>query len=73
MSTIQTVSLEGIHYKVEDLTPRIVEAFNTLVKLQTEIKEQSYEMQKLDAAQKMVIIDVKQFIREDKIQEHKKT
>ena len=68
---IQTVSLDGTKYGVKDLTPRVVEGFNMLVKLQAEIKEQAYEMQKLDAAQTMVISQVKQFIEEDKIKEHK--
>ena len=68
---IQTVSLDGAKYGVKDLTPRVIEGFNMLVKLQTELKEQAYEMQKLDAAQTMVISQVKQFIEEDKIKEHK--
>jgi len=68
---IQTVSLDGAKYGVKDLTPRVIEGFNVLVKLQAEIKEQSYEMQKLDAAQATIIAQVKQCIEEDKIEEHK--
>jgi len=67
---IQTVSLDGAKYGVEDLTPRVIEGFNMLVKLQAEIKEQAYEMQKLDAAQTVTIAQVKQFLKEDKIKEH---
>ena len=67
---IQTVSLDGAKYGVKDLTPRVIEGFNMLVKLQAEIKEQAYEMQKLDAAQTVTIAQVKQFLKEDKIKEH---
>jgi len=67
---IQTVSLDGTKYGVKDLTPRVVDGFNVLVKLQAEIKEQAYEMQKLDAAQATIIAKVKQLIAEDKIKEY---
>ena len=67
---VQTVSLDGAKYGVKDLSTRVIEGFNTLDKLQGEIKEQAYEIQKLDAAQAMVISQLKQFIEEDKIKEY---
>jgi hypothetical protein len=64
---IETVNFDGLEYKIEDLTPRTLEGFNMLVKLQQEIAKVSYELRINQAAQKQISEELKVAIREDKI------
>ena len=64
---IETVNFDGFEYKIEDLTPRTLEGFNMLVKLQQEIAKVSYELRINQAAQKQISEELKVAIREDKI------
>ena len=64
---IETVNFDGFEYKIEDLTPRAIEGFNMLVKLQQEIAKVSYELRINQAAQKQISEELKVAIREDKI------
>tara|TARA_Y100000361_G_scaffold114854_1_gene105438 strand:+ start:2481 stop:2753 length:273 start_codon:yes stop_codon:yes gene_type:complete len=64
---IKTVSFEGKQYNTEDLTPRVVEGFNMLIKLQGEIVEQSYQLKKSQAAQEGLSTEISANIAEDKI------
>jgi len=66
---IETVTFDGKTYAIDDLTPRAIDGFNTLVKLQTEIAEQSYQLKKTQAAQFYISSEIKSFIAEDKIKE----
>lgn len=64
---IKTVNFEGKQYDTEDLTPRVVEGFNMLIKLQGEVVEQSYQLKKSQAAQEKMSQDIGSMIAEDKI------
>ena len=64
---IETVNFNGLEYKIEDLTPRTLEGFNMLVKLQQEIAKVSYELRINQAAQKQISEELKIALREDKI------
>ena len=64
---LETVNFDGLEYKIEDLTPRTLEGFNMLVKLQQEIAKVSYELRINQAAQKQISEELKIALREDKI------
>ena len=66
---IKTVNFEGKQYNTEDLTPRVVEGFNMLIKLQGEVVEQSYQLKKSQAAQEKMSQDIGVMIAEDKIKD----
>tara|TARA_R110002167_G_C12143947_1_gene600556 strand:+ start:91 stop:342 length:252 start_codon:yes stop_codon:yes gene_type:complete len=68
---IETVTFDDKIYSISDLTPRTIDGFNTLVKLQTEIAEQSYQLKKTQSAQFYISSEIKSFITEDKIKEQK--
>ena len=44
MSEIEKVTLDGITYKVDDLTPRVKELFNFTIKLQDDLQEKAYAL-----------------------------
>ena len=66
---IKTVSFEGKNYSTEELTPRVIEGFNMLIKLQGEIVDQSYQLKKSQAAQLGLSQEIRDNIKEDKIKE----
>ena len=66
---IETIDFDGSKYSVEDLTPRVIEGFNMLMRLQNEITEQAYQLKKSQAAQIQMSDDLKTNIKEDKIKE----
>ena len=66
---IETIDFDGKKYSVEDLTPRVIDGFNMLMRLQNEITEQAYQLKKSQAAQMMMSNDLKSNIKEDKIRE----
>jgi len=68
---IETVTFDDKTYAISDLTPRTIDGFNTLVKLQTEIADQSYQLKKTQSAQFYISSEIKNFINEDKIKEKK--
>ena len=71
MSEIEKVTLDGITYKVDDLTPRIKELFNFTIKLQDDLQEKAYELKKTENARKESMRELKGVIQEDKIPEYK--
>ncbi len=64
---IETVNFDGEAYAVEDLTSRVVEGFNTLVRLQQDVQEQAYQLKKSQSAQNSVSGELKAMIQEEKI------
>jgi hypothetical protein len=71
MSEVKTINFNDKVYKIEDLTDRAKEGFNFLFKLQEDIQNQSYELQKTQAAQTEMLTKVKKILEEDKILEAK--
>ena len=64
---IETVNFDGEAYAVEDLTGRVVDGFNTLVRLQQDVQEQAYQLKKSQSAQNSVSVELQVMIQEDKI------
>jgi hypothetical protein len=64
---LKTVNFDGLEYKIEDLTPRTIEGFNMLVKLQQDIAKISYDLKVNQAAQKVISEELKVTLKEDKI------
>ena len=64
---IETINFDGEAYTVEDLTPRVIDGFNTLVRLQQDVQEQAYQLKKSQSAQGAISVEIKAMINEDKI------
>lgn len=64
---IEAVNFDGDRYAVADLTPRVLEGFNMLVRLQQDVQEQAYQLKKSQGAQTSVSAEIKSMINEDKI------
>ena len=64
---IETIDFDGDKFLIEDLTPRVIEGFNMLVRLQQDVQGQAYELKKSQAAQVSVSEELKAMIKEDKI------
>ena len=71
MSEIEKVTLDGITYKVDDLTPKVKELFHFTIKLQDDLQEKAYELKKTENARKESMRELKEAIEEDKIPEFK--
>ena len=69
---LKTVNFDGLEYKIEDLTPRTIEGFNMLVKLQQDIAKISYDLKVNQAAQKVISEELKVFLKEDKVKHGEK-
>jgi hypothetical protein len=64
---IETINFDGDSYEVEALTPRVLEGFNMLVRVQQDVQEQAYQLKKSQAAQGSIAAEIKAMIAEDKI------
>lgn len=64
---IKEINFDGKTYLIEDLTPRVIDGFNMLAKLQQEIADISYQLKKCQAAQVHSSKELKEAIQEDKI------
>ena len=64
---IEAVNFDGDRYAVDDLTPRVLEGFNMLVRLQQDVQEQAYQLRKSQGAQTSVSAEIKSMIKEDKV------
>ena len=65
---VPTVNFDGDTYETADLTPRVIDGFNMLIKLQNEISEQSYQLKKSQAAQTSLSRALKENIEADKLE-----
>ena len=59
-------------YSTEDLTPRVINAFNVIFKLQAELNTLSYNLTVKQAAQAKLSSDLELLIKEDKIKPREK-
>ena len=64
---IETIDFDGDQYAIDSLTPRVIEGFNMLVRLQQDVQGQAYELKKSQAARVSVSEELKAMIKEDKI------
>ena len=64
---IDSVNFGGEQYLIENLTPRVLDHLNLLVKLQGAIAELAFDLKVKQSAQLNISEEVKDFINEDKI------
>tara|TARA_R100000908_G_scaffold51991_1_gene27295 strand:- start:256 stop:501 length:246 start_codon:yes stop_codon:yes gene_type:complete len=69
---IDSVNFGGEQYLIENLTPRVLDHLNLLVKLQGAIAELAFDLKVKQSAQLHISEEVKAFIKEDKIKPNPK-
>ena len=65
---IDSVNFNGEQYLLENLTPRVMDSLNVLIKLQGGIAELALDLKVKQSAQMHISEEVKKFIEEDKIE-----
>ena len=63
----QVINFDGKQYDISKMTDRVAEQFNMLVRLQSEWQDASFNLKKVEAAQKTVVTELQVFMKEDKI------
>ena len=69
---IDSVNFNGEQYLLTDLTPRVMDSLNVLIKLQGAIAELAIDLKVKQSAQMHISEEVKNFIKEDKIKPNPK-
>mgnify|MGYP003131720194 CR=1 FL=1 len=69
---IDSVNFGGEQYLIENLTPRVLEHLNLLIKLQAQIADIAFDLKVKQSAQLHISEEVKVFIKEDKIKPNPK-
>ena len=69
---IDSVNFNGEQYLLTDLTPRVMDSLNVLIKLQGAISELAVDLKVKQSAQIYISEEVKNFIKEDKIKPNPK-
>ena len=69
---IDSVNFNGEQYLLENLTPRVMDSLNVLIKLQSGISELALDLKVKQSAQIHISEEVKNFIKEDKIEPNPK-
>tara|TARA_R100000458_G_scaffold33335_2_gene30648 strand:+ start:544 stop:789 length:246 start_codon:yes stop_codon:yes gene_type:complete len=69
---IDSVNFGGEQYLIENLTPRVLDHLNLLVKLQGAIAELAFDLKVKQSAQLHISEEVNAFIKEDKIKPNPK-
>jgi hypothetical protein len=69
---IDSVNFNGEQYLLENLTPRVMDSLNVLIKLQSGIAELALDLKVKQSAQIHISEEVKNFIKEDKIEPNPK-
>ena len=69
---IDSVNFNGEQYLLESLTPRVMDSLNVLIKLQGAIAELAADLKVKQSAQIYISEEVKNFIKEDKIEPNPK-
>jgi len=63
----QVINFDGKQYEISKMTDRVAEQFNMLVRLQSEWQDASFNLKKVEAAQKTVVTELQVFMKEDNI------
>ena len=69
---IDSVNFNGKQYLLENLTPRVLEHLNLLIKLQAQIADIAFDLKVKQSAQLHISEEIKVFIKEDKIKPNAK-
>jgi hypothetical protein len=64
---IQEITFDGETYSIENLTPRAIEAFNTLFKGQQKLNDLAIEVRLAQAGISSLNADLRTILKEDKI------
>ena len=63
----QVINFDGKQYEISKMTDRVAEQFNMLGRLQSEWQDASFNLKKVEAAQKTVVTELQVFMKEDNI------
>lgn len=63
----QVINFDGKQYDISKMTERVAEQFNMLVRLQSEWQDASFNLKKVEAAQKTTVTELQVFLKEDNI------
>ena len=63
----QVINFDGKQYDISKMTDRVAEQFNMLVRLQSEWQDASFNLKKVEAAQKTVVTELHVFIKQHNI------
>ena len=63
----QVINFDGKQYDISKMTDRVAEQFDMLVRLQSEWQDASFNLKKVEAAQKTVVTELQVFMKEDNI------
>ena len=63
----QLINFDGKQYDITQMTDRVAQQFNMLVRLQSEWQEADFNLRKVEAAQKTTVTELQVFLKEDKI------
>ena len=63
----QVINFDGKQYDISKMTDRVAELFNMLDRLQSEWQDASFNLKKVEAAQKTVVTELQVFMKEDDI------
>ena len=69
---IDSVNFNGEQYLIKNLSPRVLEHLNLLIKLQSAIAELAVDLKIKQSAQSHISEEVKVFIEEDEIEPNPK-
>ena len=69
---IDSINFGGEQYLIKNLTPRVLEHLNLLIKLQSAIAELAVDLKIKQSAQSHISEEVKVFIEEDEIEPNPK-
>ena len=63
----QLINFDGKQYDITQMTDRVAQQFNMLVRLQSEWQDAHFNLRKVEAAQKTTVTELQVFLKEDKI------
>jgi hypothetical protein len=69
---IDSVNFNGKQYLLENLTPRVLEHLNLLIKLQAQIADIAFDLKVKQSAQLHISEEINVFLKEDKIKPNAK-
>ena len=63
----QVINFDGKQYDIAQMTDRVADQFNMLVRLQSEWQDANFNLRMIEAAQKTTVTELQVFLKEDKV------
>ena len=63
----QLKNFDGKQYDIAQMTDRVADQFNMLVRLQSEWQDANFNLRMIEAAQKTTVTELQVFLKEDKV------